>query len=212
MFGTPSRIARVASPQLPALTATIAGGAAATAAPAEAAQTPRLNQASAGVNSPIGGPGVLKSEASTCTAQDLWAEIRLSVFISPLYLYTYTGVAMQRDGAHVLNVGTKICALQAAVSADEPPKPVKVFGRGSKSAPAFGLAALSSPRTPPARPTPAMTPAAAQSGAAVGVSAPPSTAVPGSPAVTAGAPDGKGVAAAPEASATGKRQREIDNG
>ena len=64
MFGTPSRIARVASPQLPALTATIAGGAAATVAPAEAAQTPRLNETSNSVIGPKTSFGVTDSQVS----------------------------------------------------------------------------------------------------------------------------------------------------
>ena len=118
------------------------------------------------------------------------------------------------SGAHVVSADLKRlqCGLQAAASADGPPAAVKVFGKGSKSAPAFGLAALSWPRTPPAEFAPAMPPATAQIGAAVGSSAPPSIAAPGSVGVATSPANGEGAAAAPEASAMGKRRRESENG
>lgn len=213
MFGTPSRITRVASPQLPALAATIAGGAAATAAPAEAAQTPRINEASNGVIGPKTSFGVIESQVSPHAQHKICGQrcgcLRLT------YHCTYTVdtcVAVQRRGARVLSVGPERRAVQAAASADEPPAPVRVFGKGSKSAPAFGLAALSSPRTPPAQSTPAMPPATAQIGAAVGSLAPPSIMAHRSAGVAGSAPDSEGVAAVPEASAMGKRQRESEDG
>ena len=102
--------------------------------------------------------------------------------------------------------------LQAGLIADGPPAPAKVFGKGSKAAPAFGLAALSSPRTPPAQPTPAVPSAAAQTGAAVGVSALLSSTARKDTAVDMGAAVGDGIATVPEASVTGKRQRESVDG
>ena len=62
VFGTPSRIAQAVSPQLPALVATIAGGAAATAAPAEA--PPRL-QARGSVSGGFGLQEITSSLASS---------------------------------------------------------------------------------------------------------------------------------------------------
>ena len=101
-------------------------------------------------------------------------------------------------------------ASQAGSSANGIPAPVKVFGKGSKAAPAFGLAALSSPRTPPAQPTPATPSATAQIGAAAGVSAPPGNAAPGSAAIAASV--ASGAAAVLETSVPGKRQRESEDG
>ena len=67
MFGTPSRIAPVASPQLPALTATIAGGAAATVAPADPTEAPLApDSASGGFVLKQISSGLDKSQVGSC--------------------------------------------------------------------------------------------------------------------------------------------------
>ena len=66
VFGTPSRILQPVTPQLPVLTATIAGGAAATAAPAEAAQTPGATLTASGGSGSRVGSGAADSQVSDC--------------------------------------------------------------------------------------------------------------------------------------------------
>ena len=99
--------------------------------------------------------------------------------------------------------------MQAVPDSGGPPPPVKTFGKGSRAAPAFGLAALSSPRAQPSVPALAMPSAKHGDAAAVPAGAPSLTAM--SEAVVTVKERVEATPAAEAEPGKGKRQREGDD-